>query len=110
MPGSDILLPESFMFLDEIVRLTEEFPYDLSIEGHSDTSPIATERFPSNWHLSAARAIAVLQYMVNSGGLPPEKLSACRFILETQRFGSVDVTRGSGLNARENLPSRSCGL
>ncbi len=79
MPGSDILLPESFMFLDEIVRLTEEFPYNLSIEGHTDTSPITNERFPSNWHLSAARAIAVLQYMVNSGGLPPEKLSAASF-------------------------------
>ncbi|MCP5040995.1 MAG: flagellar motor protein MotB [bacterium] len=78
-PGSDVLLPESFMFLDEIVRLTEEFPYDLSIEGHTDASPISTQRFPSNWHLSAARAIAVLQYMNESGGLSPEQLSAAGF-------------------------------
>ncbi len=78
-PGSDILLPESFVFLDEIVRLTEEFPYELSIEGHTDSSPISSVRFPSNWHLSAARAIAVLQYMVDSGGLDPSILSAAGF-------------------------------
>lgn len=78
-PGSDILLPESFVFLDEIVRLTQEFPYQLSVEGHTDSSPIKTAQFPSNWHLSAARAIAVLQYMVSAGGVPPEKLSAAGF-------------------------------
>jgi chemotaxis protein MotB len=78
-PGSDILLPESFVFLDEIVRLTEEFPYELSVEGHTDTSTISTTRFPNNWHLSAARAIAVLQYMVDSGGLSPSMLSAAGF-------------------------------
>jgi hypothetical protein len=99
MPGSDILLPESFMFLDEIVRLTEEFPYDLSIEGHTDTSPIATERFPSNWHLSAARAIGVLQYMVNSGGLPPEKLSAAGFA-RTRPLVDADTTDGRATNRR----------
>ncbi len=78
-PGSDVLLPESFVFLDEIVRLTEEFPYELSIEGHTDASPISTTRFPNNWHLSAARAIAVLEYMSESGGLPLERLSAAGF-------------------------------
>ncbi len=78
-PGLDVLLPESFVFLDEIVRLTEEFPYELSIEGHTDASPINTPRFPSNWHLSAARAIAVLEYMSESGGLPIERLSAAGF-------------------------------
>ncbi len=78
-PGSDVLLPESFVFLDEIVRLTDEFPYDLSIEGHTDAIPISTARFPSNWHLSAARAIAVLQYMVDAGGVSPAKLSAAGF-------------------------------
>jgi len=78
-PGSDVLLPESFVFLDEIVRLTEEFPYDLSIEGHTDASPIRTPRFPNNWHLSAARAIAVLEYMSDSGGLPIERLNAASF-------------------------------
>jgi chemotaxis protein MotB len=78
-PGSDVLLPESFVFLDEIVRLTEEFPYELSIEGHTDVSPISTPRFPNNWYLAAARAIAVLEYMSASGGLPLERLSAAGF-------------------------------
>ena len=77
--GSDVLLPESFIFLDDIVRLTEEFPYELSIEGHTDSTPISTSQFSSNWHLSAARAIAVLQYLVDAGGIAPELLSAAGF-------------------------------
>ena len=35
------------------------------IEGHTDSEPIQTVRFPSNWELSAARAISVLNFFVN---------------------------------------------
>ncbi|HPZ81513.1 MAG TPA: OmpA family protein, partial [Candidatus Atribacteria bacterium] len=38
--------------------------------------PIHTSQFPSNWELSAARAIAVLRYLVEEKGLPPERLMA----------------------------------
>jgi chemotaxis protein MotB len=98
-PGSDVLLPESFLFLDEIVRLTEEFPYELSIEGHTDDSPIKTDQFPTNWHLSASRAIAVLQYMVTSGGVAPEKLSAAGFA-HTRPLAGVSGDEGSAAHRR----------
>ncbi len=74
--GSDSLLPVSFVFLDEVIRITEEFPFELSIEGHTDDGPINTPRFPTNWHLSAARAIAVLRYMVDAGDLDASRISA----------------------------------
>ncbi|MCB0322291.1 MAG: OmpA family protein [Bdellovibrionales bacterium] len=45
------------------------------IEGHTDSIPIATERFESNWELSAARAVAVLRLFLHHG-IPPERLSA----------------------------------
>lgn len=98
-PGSDILLPESFVFLDEIVRLTEEFPYELSIEGHTDASPISTKQFPTNWHLSSARAIAVLQYMVDSGGLAPNMLSAAGFA-HTRPLVDGDTEDARAVNRR----------
>lgn len=69
------LLPDSYLFLDEIARLTKGFSYHVSIQGHTDDLPIHTERFPSNWHLSSARAIAALQYLVDVGGVDPERLS-----------------------------------
>ncbi|MGB0619643.1 MAG: OmpA/MotB family protein [Myxococcota bacterium] len=75
-PGSDKLLPVSFVFLDEVIRITEEFPYELSIEGHTDDAPIATPRFPTNWHLAAARSIAVLRYMIDAGDIDPSRIAA----------------------------------
>lgn len=45
------------------------------VEGHTDSLPISTERFPSNWELSAARAAGVARFLVESG-LDPAKLTA----------------------------------
>ncbi len=78
-PGSDTLLPISFVFLDEIIRITEEFPYELSIEGHTDDAPIHTPRFPTNWHLAAARSIAVLRYMIDAGDIDPSRIAAAGY-------------------------------
>ena len=40
--------------------------------------PISTDEFPSNWELSAARALSVVYYLVEQG-VPPERLSAAEF-------------------------------
>ena len=48
------------------------------VEGHTDNVPIATERFPSNWELSSARATAVVRFL-EGAGLPREKLWAAGF-------------------------------
>jgi chemotaxis protein MotB len=77
--GSDELYPEAYIFLDEIANLIREFPYHVSIEGHSDSGSIESERFPSNWHLSAARAIAALRYMVDGAGIERTRLSAAGY-------------------------------
>ena len=47
------------------------------VEGHTDNVPIRTERFPSNWELSAARAIAVVRYL-QERGVDPDLLGAGR--------------------------------
>jgi len=74
--GSDELLPASFILLEEVVRIAEEFPFELSIEGHTDDSPIDTPRFPTNWHLASSRSIAVLRYMLEAGEIEPGRVSA----------------------------------
>ncbi|QQS12049.1 MAG: OmpA family protein [Rhodospirillales bacterium] len=47
----------------------------LQVNGHTDSAPISNERFPSNWELSSARAIAVLKFLVDKG-VPPQRLLA----------------------------------
>lgn len=50
----------------------------LQVNGHTDPVPIATARFPSNWELSAARAISVVKFLENQG-IPAENLAAAGF-------------------------------
>ena len=50
----------------------------LRVDGHTDVRPIATLQFPSNWALSASRAIAVVQYLIQKG-IPPQRLVAAGF-------------------------------
>lgn len=76
---SDQLLPVAFVFLDEIVRIAEQFPYELSIEGHTDDGAVDLQRYPTSWHLSTARSIAVLQYMMERGRLDPSRIAVSGF-------------------------------
>ncbi len=84
--GTDELTPVALRQLDSLAAtLTEvasEIPSDvdwvLRIDGHTDRRPIATGRFPSNWELSSARAIAIVKYLVTRG-VPANRLSANGF-------------------------------
>ncbi|MBI74567.1 MAG: hypothetical protein CMH94_03085 [Oceanicaulis sp.] len=66
---------------DAIIQLTDEIPDDIDwvirIDGHTDPVPIRTT-YPSNWHLSAARAISVVQWFEDLG-VPSERLVAAGF-------------------------------
>jgi len=60
--------------IKQVFDLLKQFNYDVKIEGHTDNVPIHTERFPSNWELSAARAAEVARELVIAG-FPPTQLS-----------------------------------
>ncbi len=60
---------------DVMTRIPDDLPWILQVDGHTDRIPIQTPRFPSNWELSAARAIEVVNYLVTQG-IPPIRLSA----------------------------------
>ena len=78
-PGSARLRPEAFAVLREISELVRDVDNDVSIEGHTDDAPIRTPEFPSNWHLSAHRAIAALEYLVDVESIAARRLSAAGF-------------------------------
>jgi chemotaxis protein MotB len=82
--GQSVLKPEGRTELDKIASvlldLTGKIPADINwvlrVDGHTDVRPIAGGR--TNWDLSAARAIAVVQYLI-SKGMPPQRLVAAGF-------------------------------
>ena len=65
-----------------ILEITPLIPADidwiLRVDGHTDILPIATAEFPSNWHLSAARAIAVVEALAERG-IAEKRLLAAGF-------------------------------
>lgn len=93
------LRPESLLLLDEIARLAHRFPSGLSIEGHTDDLPIETAEFPTNWHLSADRAIAVLRYLITRGGLDPGRVSASGYA-DTRPLVANDSPGHRAMNRR----------
>lgn len=61
-PGKAELKPSSYKTLNSFVKLIKTMPNPISIEGHTDNVPIKNPKYPSNWELSAARAVSVLHY------------------------------------------------
>lgn len=63
--GSDELNQGADILLEEVSKLINTNNQMILVHGHTDNIPIATERFPSNWELSSARAVAVVRKMQN---------------------------------------------
>ncbi len=63
---------------DMIREIPPDLPWVLQVDGHTDRRPISSSRFPSNWELSTARAIAVARFLV-SQGIPPDRVAARGF-------------------------------
>ncbi len=74
-PGSDRPYPQAIPLIMELCNKLKELDLPITIEGHTDNTPIHTKRFPSNWELSAARATTVLRLFMQCG-YDPSKLSA----------------------------------
>lgn len=62
--------------LKQLARIARDMPYELQVEGHTCDLPIHTSQFPSNWELSAARALNVVKYLAYHEGVDPARLSA----------------------------------
>ena len=74
--GEAYLKKEARNVLEKIVGVTLQYPkYKINIQGHTDDIPISSDRFPTNWELSASRATAVLRFFIDKG-IEPERLTA----------------------------------
>ncbi len=72
--GSDDLLPEGRRLLRDIGAVVRDVPSLVRVEGHTDDVPIQTARFPSNWELSAGRAVRVVRILTEEEGVDPRRV------------------------------------
>ncbi len=87
--------------LGKLAGFFQRFDYPLRIEGHTDSVPIHNERFPSNWELSAARAVAVARFF-QSEGVAPERMAAIGFG-EYHPLASNDTAEDRAKNRRVEI-------
>jgi len=74
--GSAMLSEEGQATLAEVAPVLSSIPdREFQIVGHTDTVPIKTKKFPSNWELSTARAVSVVKFLQDQG-VSPEQISA----------------------------------
>lgn len=62
--------------LNKIIDILSKINNPVIIEGHTDSLPIKSEKYSSNWELSTARATSVINYIVDSKRINPKRLSA----------------------------------
>ena len=73
--GQRQLAKLSVAIQDLINEIPQEINWILRIDGHTDRVPIKNSRYESNWELSAARAISVVDFLIKTG-IPPNRLAA----------------------------------
>lgn len=71
--GEAVILESGIPFLDEVGELLTGISNIVRVEGHTDSRPISTYRYPSNWELSGARAGSVVRHFIEEHDIDPER-------------------------------------
>ncbi|WP_341202106.1 flagellar motor protein MotB [Planomicrobium okeanokoites] len=98
--GSADISESSRTVAEEIGKLlVTDPPRSIFIEGHTDNIPSTSDKFPSNWELSSARAINFMKILLENNELDPTKFSATGFA-EHQPIASNETAEGRAENRR----------
>lgn len=91
--GDTTLLQDIKIFLKNISKILKKSSYKIFIEGHTDDIPIQSDKFPSNWELSANRASTVVRYLIETGNISPSRLIPGGFAEFRPRFPATPENR-----------------
>jgi chemotaxis protein MotB len=100
--GDDRVAPASIPILEKIAEVVRDLPQPLRLEGYTDSIPIHTLRFRSNWELSSARAIAMLELLSEQFQIPPERMAVAGYA-ENYPVDSNATEEGRAHNRRVDL-------
>ncbi|HMN99424.1 MAG TPA: OmpA family protein [Miltoncostaeaceae bacterium] len=100
-PGSATLQAAGATIIAPIARSLKALPNPVRVEGHTDSTPIASARFPSNWELSGDRASAVVRTMI-AEGVPAGRLQASGFA-DTRPVADNERATGRAMNRRVEI-------
>jgi chemotaxis protein MotB len=99
--GEDEIAKETYSSIRKIAEAMQKIPNPARMEGHTDAIPIHNSRFRSNWELSAARSIALLE-AVTSLGVDKDRLSIAGYG-DTNPVDDNDTEQGRAKNRRVDI-------
>jgi len=100
--GDDAVDPSAGQMLAKIAPVLNKIPNALRLEGHTDSVPINTSRFHSNWELSAARSIAVLRLLTEKYGVDVRRMAIGGYA-DLNAVESNDTEEGRAKNRRVDI-------
>lgn len=101
-PGEAALKAEGQAILDNLEGLFLQFENEIVVEGHTDNVPMRSAAYPTNWELSAGRALAVVRYLCEAKQVPENRLAAIGYG-EYRPIIANDTAANRALNRRVNL-------
>ncbi|MEO5953724.1 MAG: flagellar motor protein MotB [Chloroflexia bacterium] len=101
-PAGDGIEVDALPIIGKIAESARRLPNKILLEGHTDSTPIHNERFRSNWDLSAARAIAMLNVMADKFEVPRGRMSVSGYA-ENVPIAGNDTIDGRRKNRRVDV-------
>jgi chemotaxis protein MotB len=106
--GDSSVAPDSLPMLAKIAAVVQSLPNSVRLEGHTDARPIHTLRFQSNWELSAARSIAMLELLRDRFQIPQSRMAVAGYA-ENSPVDTNDTEEGRAHNRRVDLVLLTAG-
>ena len=100
--GGDTIDPSVYPIVEKVATVLNGLPNALRLEGHTDSLPINTPRFQSNWELSAARSIAMLRLLNERFSVARDRMAIVGYA-DTAQIDSNDTEEGRGRNRRVDI-------
>lgn len=100
--GDDTIRPSAYPTIAKVANVLNRLPNALRLEGHTDSVPIDTRRFHSNWELSAARSIAMLRLLHQKYGVSMDRMAIVGYA-DTRSANSNETAEGREKNRRVDI-------
>jgi chemotaxis protein MotB len=100
--GADSIDPATYSSLSKIAGALNEIHHPIRIEGHTDSRPIHTIRFRSNWELSAARSIAMMELLADHFEVDRQRMAIVGYA-DTTPAASNETEEGRAKNRRVDI-------
>jgi chemotaxis protein MotB len=101
-PGNDAIAPATLEAIGKIATALNGIHNPIRIEGHTDSVPIHTARFKSNWELSAARSIAMMELLATDFEVDRQRMAIVGYA-DTMPAASNDTPEGRAKNRRVDI-------